>query len=374
MPTARWNDAFLDEMRRVGDPPADDVIADLSQRHGIERVNGVMRSLVRNDDLIPEELPPSVRAYLRETEKLPDWADEGMIRRGEAFFDDNWPVIVTLLFCASLPSAYAAHKGAQVLYLTQRMTGHVHRRIFETAQFILDVMAPGGLLASGRGIRSAQKVRLMHSAIRHFIQYDNPWQEKWDEAWGTPINQEDLAGTLMTFSLQILIGMERFRIVVAPADREAYLHAWKVVGAVMGVDERLLPADIDEARELAQTIFARQKGPSEAGSELAKALLDFMDAQLPGRFLDGFPATLMRQSIEADVADLLQVPRSDWTLALFRTEEVVWRALARLQLIEGHHSRILEWLSFKVVEALVKIERGGNRSLFRIPPDLRAPV
>lgn len=374
MPAARWNDAYLNAMRQVGDPPSDMVIAGLSQRHGIEQVNAVMRSLVRNDDLVPDELPASVRSYLAETETLPEWADADTILRGEAFFDDNWPVIVTLLFCASLPSAYAAHKGAQVLYLTQRMTDHVHRRIFETAQFILDVMAPGGLSASGRGIRSAQKVRLMHSAIRHLIQYDERWQAQWDDAWGVPINQEDLAGTLMTFSLQILIGMERFRIPMTRADREAYLHAWKVVGHIMGIDAGLMPADIAEANELARVIFDRQKGPSEAGSELTRALLGFMDDQLPGRFLDGFPATLMRQSIDGGVADLLNIPRSDWTLALFRVEEVLWRALARLQLLDGHHSRLLEWLSFRIVQALVKIERGGNRSLFRIPPNLRAPV
>lgn len=374
MTTDRWDDAFLDAMRSVGDPPADEVIADLSRRHGIEHVNELMRSLVRNDDIVSDELPASVRAYLAQSAELPDWADVDLIRRGEAFFDDNWPVIVTLLFCASLPSAYAARKGAQVLYLTQRMTKHVHRRIFETAQFILDVMSPGGLSSSGRGIRSAQKVRLMHSAIRHFIQYDARWRAQWDDEWGVPINQEDLAGTLMTFSLQILLGMKRFRIPMAPVDEEAYLHAWKVVGHLMGVDEALLPADIDEANELALTIFERQKGESEAGLELTRALLAFMESQLPGRFLSGFPATLMRQSIDAEIAALLQIPRSNWTMALFRLEDTFWRTLARLEMLDGHHSRILDWLSFKIVQALVKIERGGNRSLFRIPPDLRAPV
>jgi hypothetical protein len=52
---------------------------------------------------------------------------------------------------------------------THRLINHPFRRIVETAQFVLDVMAPDGLGHSGRGVRSAQKVRLMHAAIRHLI-------------------------------------------------------------------------------------------------------------------------------------------------------------------------------------------------------------
>ena len=374
MASDKWSDAFLDSMRRVGDPPADAVIRDLVVRHDVERVNELLRSLVHNDDIVSADMPASVRDYLAQTEALPSWADNDLIRRGETFFDDNWPVIVMLLFCASLPSAYAAGKGAQVLHLTQRMTLHVHRRIFETAQFILDVMAPGGLSPSGRGIRSAQKVRLLHSAIRQIIEHEPQWRARWDDAWGIPINQEDLAGTLMTFSLQILLAMKRFRIPMRREDEEAYLHAWKIVGHLMGVEQALLPADLAEAERLAKTIFARQKAASDAGLELTGALLDFMQSQLPGRWLDGFPATLIRHSIDEDVADLLQVPRSDWTSLLFTLEDRLFRLIASLQIRHRRHSRLLAWISYQVVQELVKVERGGNRSLFRIPPELRSPI
>lgn len=372
MTAARWNDAFLEGMRRVGDAAADAVITEVVDSHGVARVNSLMRSLVRNDDFVPEELPAGVRAYLAESGRFPEWADMEAIRLGEAFFDDNWPVIVMLLFCASLPSAYAARKGAQVLHLTQRMTRHVHRRIFETAQFILDVMAPGGLSGSGQGVRSAQKVRLMHSATRHIIEFDPEWRKQWDDSWGVPINQEDLAGTLMTFSLQIVLGMKRFGIVVTPVEAEAYLHTWKVVGHMMGLDEALMPANMAEAADLATTIFERQKQSSAAGTELTGALLDFMKAQLPRRWLDSFPATLIRQSIDSDVADLLEVPQADWTLALFKLEEVVFRALGRFN--RRQHSRLLQWLSYKLVQELVTLERGGNRDLFRIPSSLQSRV
>jgi hypothetical protein len=374
MAAQHWEDAFLDAMRRVGDPPADALLTQLVNRHGIERVDALMASLVRNDDLVPEDLPPAVRDYLAETARLPEWADRALIARGEAFFELNWAVIVTLLFCASLPSAYAAHKGAQVLHLTQRLTSHVHRRIFETAQFILDVMAAGGLGPTGRGIRSAQKVRLIHTSIRHFIEYDPRWRDQWNPEWGVPINQEDLAGTLMTFSLQVLVGMKRFRLPMEPGDELAYLHVWKVVGHLMGIRDELLPADLEDAYALATTIFNRQKGRSTAGLELTQALLGFMAAQTPIRWLRGFPATIIRASVDPGVADLLEVPAADWTRHLLNLEEAFWRVLARLELTDQRHSRLVAWFSQQVVQELVKIERGGNRPSFRIPPSLRAAL
>src|SRR5262245_15657081 len=77
------------------------------------------------------------------------------------------PEIIMTLFCYGLPSCYAAAKGVQVLALTTRLFSNPTRRVIETAQMVVDVMAPGGLAARGRGIRTAQKVRLMHAAVRY---------------------------------------------------------------------------------------------------------------------------------------------------------------------------------------------------------------
>jgi hypothetical protein len=53
----RWTDALLDEMRQVGDPVADTPVAAVLERGGVDAVNAIMRTLVRNDQPVPEELP-----------------------------------------------------------------------------------------------------------------------------------------------------------------------------------------------------------------------------------------------------------------------------------------------------------------------------
>lgn len=374
MSYGRWNNEILEPMRQVGDLLADEVIATVIDKHEIEKVNQIFRSLVENDDIVPDDMPPEVTQYLEETAVLPDWADMALIEQGEEFFNLHWPNIVTLLFCASLPSAYAACRGAQVLYLTTRLTERMHRRIFETAQFILNVMAPGAYSPHGKAIRSVQKVRLMHATIRHLIQHEPRWQEKWNDDWGVPINQEDLAGTLMTFSTEILVGMHRFRIPINGSEEKAYLHSWKVVGHIMGIRPDLLPTDPQDAYDLAETIFERQRGPSEAGTVLAKALMDFMQLQIPGKLFDGLPPTIIRHAVDKDVADMLKIPKSDWTVLLLNIEESLARLFERFLQRDARSSRLLERYSFAMVQEIVKLERGGNRTLFTIPSSLRSPV
>ncbi|HUF37313.1 MAG TPA: oxygenase MpaB family protein [Anaerolineales bacterium] len=374
MVPTRWTIPFLNRHRHQTDPAADDVISAVFLEHGVGKLNGILRSLVENDGFIPEHLPSAVHDFLEKTAALPEWADPDLILKGEDFFDRHWPLVITFLFCASLPNAYAAHRGAQVLALTARLETHVERRIFETAQFVLDVMAPGGLSGSGRGIRSAQKVRLMHATIRHLILNEEKWRRHWDMEWGNPINQEDLAGTLMTFSVQILDGFRRFNVPVSTDEQEAYLHVWKVIGHQMGVHPDLLPVDVADGYTLAYAILDHQKGPSEAGSALAAALVHFMRQKMPLRLLRGLPATLIRRCVDPDIADMLEIPPADWTRILVTLGAGTAGMLERLGLRRRRVNLLLDWISTSVIQALIDLDRGGERTPFAIPESLRAPI
>ena len=82
MSYGRWDDAFLESMRQVGDPLADEVMTAVIHKHEIEMVNQIFRSLVDNDDIVADDMPPEVNAYLQETAVLPDWADMALIEQG----------------------------------------------------------------------------------------------------------------------------------------------------------------------------------------------------------------------------------------------------------------------------------------------------
>ena len=171
-----WTDAFLDSMRLIGDEPADQLVQGLFGKGDISAVNSMMRQLVANDGVPPSLIPDSLREFLQSVAVFPQWADVEKIQLGEQLFWLHGPAIVLILFCYSLPFCYAARKEVQALALTGRLYTNPSRRITETAQMLIDVMAPGGLTGSGAGVRTAQKVRLMHAGVRYQILASDKWE------------------------------------------------------------------------------------------------------------------------------------------------------------------------------------------------------
>ena len=53
MTDERWSDEFLNTMRQVTDPVADNVIGDVVDRHDMQILNRILRSLVENDEIVP---------------------------------------------------------------------------------------------------------------------------------------------------------------------------------------------------------------------------------------------------------------------------------------------------------------------------------
>ena len=209
--------AKLNAMRQIGDPLADRAVEAVFKRAGVSEVNAVLHTLVRVDQPVPAELPEEVQKYLKETVDLPAWADMSKIERGQQLFETAGLEITLCLFCASLPSAYAAAKAVKVLYLTAQLDTNARRRVMETGQFLIDVLSPGSLDENGKGRRTIQKVRLMHAAVRQLIKsaaISSP--NLWHRDWGTPINQEDLAATILSFWYVVGEPMHRLGVRLCP--------------------------------------------------------------------------------------------------------------------------------------------------------------
>jgi hypothetical protein len=99
-----------------------------------------------------------------------------------------------------------------------------------------------------------------------------------------------------------------------------------------------------------------------------------MALRSPGQLFAGFPASIMRQCVPDEIADMLGVPPANWTKALFFLENAILRGIDRFEFRHRNFSKLLESFSGRLVDQLVLIERGGNRPLFRIPKSLRGVV
>jgi hypothetical protein len=372
-PIAKPTNELLDAKRKLGDPVADAVVADLIAGGHIDEVDRDLLSLLRNDQELPPNLPQSLHDYLEIT-KGPVAVSADALLRGQNVYIDYGPEILMVLGFYSLPAAYAARKGVQVLYRTAFLEKRPMRRVLETSRMVTQVLDPKGLSPSGSGIRTIQKVRLMHAGIRHMILADE--ESRWDtEELGIPINQEDLAGTLMTFSFIVLAGLKQLHIEVPPADAEGYVQTWSGIGKLMGVDDDLLPDTFEEARELTFLIRKRQIAGSPEGIALTRALVDGY-AEWLDRIPNGVPASAVHFFLDDDilmhqnVAALLEVPHASIFLMLPRLILDLGRAF---KFLIGHgrfQARMMRWLSRHTVAALMNGSRDARYATFSIPDHL----
>ena len=369
------SDDLLDQKRLKADPVADAIIEQVIAEKGKTAAKEIFDTLIGNIELPVDHLPKSVQDFIKKNLTLPQWTDPSKIRIANELFVDHGPKFLIFLYYKSLPILYACANGAQVLVQTGRLAhnedGHQQfsRRIAETGQFLIDAMAPGSLLDSNHALEAALKIRLIHASIRQFIP-----KEHWDiSKLGKPINQEDLAITLMTFSIAILDALEKTGIHESEEKKEAYLHTWKVIGNALGIDNDLFPPTLADARFLLKKISNRQHGPSPAGEILANALMDFSRDKLPSEILKNAPQVLLRFYSGNDVADILKVKAPLGCLFSWLPDAIksVFHLEERLEERSEALKFVIDALSKEVTRRMVNYFNKAKDTHFRIPEHLK---
>lgn len=347
-------DALIERMRMQADLPADRAIAAIlgpwqadagdavsgtallagnpvaAQRLAI--LNRLLQQWSRNADVTdwqpPPDTPPEVAlplaAFLAQAAQLPAWADRRRIARAETVFAEHGVMTCTLLFCASLPQCYVVPDLAQTLHATGQLERHTDHRIRATAAMIFPVLMQGGLTSpDGSGMAQVLKVRLIHATIRYLVlrgdtagqlesapamvalprlpepartMHETLLAHGWDTTRdGLPCNQQEMAYTLLTFHLVFLRGMRRLGLRLGAADEEAYLHAWNVVGHLIGVAPALVATTVKEAGHLFDRLQAlgRQRAVQpDPRPPLTAALMGTMQNLIPLHALKQVPPLL----------------------------------------------------------------------------------
>lgn len=301
-------DASLDALRTTGDALADATVATLFERGEVGKFNTLMRYVSVAGAPLPDGLPDVAREYLHVTSTAPSWVDWEEMEKARLFFIDNDVHITTALSFASMPACYLVPHVAKLLSTTHGLK-YPSKRMAETGQFTVHLMRPDAFEAGGRFLPAAQKVRLLHAAIRHHLVREDRWDTA---ALGVPICQEDMIGGQMFFSLLVLDSLHRLGVHMSTEGAEAYYYAWKVVGAILGVDQDAVPQNLTEAREFLDRYMIRYMGPSPEGAVLTRQLIDLYEEVVPGTFFDPIVSALIRFLVGETSADWLEVPRTPW--------------------------------------------------------------
>ncbi|SDD50037.1 oxygenase MpaB family protein [Streptomyces prasinopilosus] len=301
-------EASMNALRHSGDELADAVVATLFERGEVGTFNTLMRHVSTAGSPLPDGLPYVAREYLQTTGMPPSWVDWGEMEKARLFFVDNNVHISTALSFASMPACYLVPHVARLLSATHGLD-YPSKRMAETGQFTVYLMQPDAFEAGSRFLPAAQKVRLLHASIRHHLKREGLWDTG---TLGTPICQEDLIGGQMFFSLLVLDSLHRLNIHMSTEGAEAYFYAWRVVGALLGVDQDAVPKNLEEGRQFLDLYMIRHMGPSEEGARLTRQLIDLYEEVVPGTFFDPVVSALIRHLVGDTCADWLQVPRTAW--------------------------------------------------------------
>jgi hypothetical protein len=371
----------LDSMRLIGDQDLDDFVAQHCAGQNIAP-RELVRDLVR--DGVTESSSIGVPADLQQG--LPAWHDAAKLRRGQQFFRENAIEIATALFSASLPLSYTAEHGARVLTSTAEMaSGNVNRRVAETGRLLLDIMTVDDtngtpLDRDTAAARAATGVRLFHSAVRQMLLahgWDTPTR-------GLPVNQEDLYGTLVVFTVVVLDSLDKMGVVVDDESRDAYVHLWMVIGYILGIDFSLIhrpdgPSEtrsdaelsLEEVRVLGNVLWGRNARMTADGQELSAALMQMFHETM-ARGMKSFPAAATRILIGDETADLLDVPNGGAPARLaLRAARPVTRLISRGR-IRGLIQRNMQGSTLQLYQRWITMNHGDRPPWEVGDPALRA--
>lgn len=309
---------LVEKYRHSGDPLADAVVAEAERFGGLGELQLLLNSIINvsviahpdgYDDLVGHERP-AYRSYFERSVQVPGLfyercqAPDRLV--SEWFNEYGWTAF-SILGCAALPEGYSVPEVARALAMTQEIEVHVRKRLYESVQFLIDVMDPEGILVdtgagvvgsvtlSGVAVDRARKVRLFHAIIRRLLVMQlgddtgpvdvEPYGEmllrhEWPTEYGTPINQAQMGGTILSFSHTLLWGLETLGYNVETEMQDAYLARWNLIGYVMGLDPELMRWQYPSAKQLYEHL-RRPGGEPEDSARLTAALVGFMEETVP---------------------------------------------------------------------------------------------
>jgi len=286
----RWSDdAFLDEIRRHVDPEADACVARVFAEGAAAGSAALFRHTTSNDDRLPEGSPPALVEFFQATRPLPPGADPARLARGEFVWMKNAFPAALVLLAKSLPEGYAAPSFGQVLSFSGDLERHPYRRLLGVLQMVVNVSSPGGFAENGKAVNTAQKMRLMHAAIRSLVL--RRMKPPFDAArLGPPVNLEDMLATIMGFSWLLIDGVRRLDLPLGDQEAEDLYYLWRVFALLMGIhppgkphDDSLIPATIAEADTFYASYVRRNDTTAERnpyGVVLTQANLTMMTAMI----------------------------------------------------------------------------------------------
>lgn len=252
MPQEKWTASFLNELRRQGDPEADEAFQVILKDNEVEGIRQLFSVMDSNDEVPAATQFPVLSRFFEASESLPPDVDVARIHRGEDVFEEHAFAGALALLAKSLPEGYQAPNLAIILNISGDLRTQTYRRLLGTLQTVVNISTCRGFQAGGRAIITAQKLRLLHAGVRALVPRSRP---DYAGNYGMPVNQEDMLATIIGFSFLVIEGWRTLHLGLTQEQEEDYLYLWLTFARMMGVhppgqaaSSAYIPENLDDAR------------------------------------------------------------------------------------------------------------------------------
>jgi hypothetical protein len=260
----------LGERLTVGDEPMDRLVEWMSAA-GMEQTRPLFdRALTEGIANVPDA-PDPLREFFIQIETTPDWVDPDKLRKGACALRRGGADGMYIARDVALLGGYQFSGFNKTLVRTGALEKGSNKRFAETMQWAMDVISEGGLDPIGIGYRSTIRVRLIHAFVRRHVAAMPDWR---GDEWGVPVNQTDMAATLVGAIISPPAGAIGMGILLTPAELDGIAHLTRYVGWLIGVQDEWLPHTFrDGVRILYHTLTALAE-PDESTKQLAVPMVD----------------------------------------------------------------------------------------------------
>jgi hypothetical protein len=243
----------LGERLTVGDEPMDR-LGEWMSSAGMAQMRPLFeKALAEGVGNVPDA-PEPLREFFLRVETVPEWVDPDKLRKGRRALLRGGSDGMSIARDVSLLGGYQFSGFNKTLLRTGALEKGSNKRFAETMQWAMDVISDGGLEPLGVGYRSTLHVRLIHAFVRRHVAAMPDWRA---EEWGLPVNQTDMAATLVGALVAPPVASLAMGIVPAPGELDAIAHLTRYVGWLIGVEDEWLPRSFrDSIRVLYHTSTA----------------------------------------------------------------------------------------------------------------------
>jgi hypothetical protein len=271
--------------------------------------------------LVSETMNPEIQRSLNNLSTVPEWVDWDLLEQGQCVFLRYPTISAMALMYYSLIGGFAAPKIIKVLNSTGYLSINsdaTYRRLNETFDMVIKCLEGRDALRYGNsGWIAVTAVRLLHSRVRRNLLNS---KLNWDTSrYGLPINQEDMMGTLLSFSINVLDSLHLVGVpMLTGKDEMAFLHLWRYVGHLIGVRDEFNPlTSLNRARGSVQSVVSHLLHPDDSSVILAAHMIRSVSYRNPYPWSPQTHSEAVRFFLGNPLTDALHIKPSFFHRAYF---------------------------------------------------------